>query len=114
MDLAGSERGWKPSDPCRPIPFDDRGPVILGNVVLMSLFVEVLGWPVLLANLAAVAILGITNFHAADRWVFRECGCEISWPYHPGNVPPRTLRRLLVVTERCDHAEPPSSPPVSC
>ena len=51
---------------------------ILGNVGLMSLFVEVLGWPVLLANLAAVAILGIANFRAADRWVFRECGCETS------------------------------------
>jgi len=51
---------------------------IVGNVVLMSLFVEVLGWPVLLANLAAVAILGIANFRAADRWVFRECRCETS------------------------------------
>jgi len=51
---------------------------ILGNVVLMSLFVQVLGWPVLLANLAAVAILGIANFRAADRWVFRKCGCETS------------------------------------
>lgn len=43
---------------------------IVGNVVLMSFFVEVLGWPVLLANLAAVAMLGIANFLAADSWVF--------------------------------------------
>ena len=43
---------------------------IMGNVVLMSLFVEALGWPVLPANLAAVAILAIVNFRAADRWVF--------------------------------------------
>lgn len=45
---------------------------IPGNVLLMTLFVEALGWPVLLANLAAVAILGIANFHAANSWVFRE------------------------------------------
>ena len=67
---------------------------ILGNVVLMSLFVEGLGWPVRLANLAAVAILGIANFRAADRWVFRECGCETSVGRdHPG----RTSRRVAVM-----------------
>ena len=60
---------------------------ILGNVVLMSLFVEVLGWPVLLANLAAVAILGIANFRAADRWVFRECECETSVGRTPAERP---------------------------
>ena len=51
---------------------------IVGNVVLMSLFVEVLGWPVLPANLAAVAILGIANFRAANDWVFREHGSDTS------------------------------------
>jgi len=44
---------------------------VVGNVVLMSLFVEWLAWPVLLANAVAVAILGGANFRAADGWVFR-------------------------------------------
>ena len=42
-----------------------------GNLVLMSCFVELLGWPVLVANIVAVAVLGVANFRAADRWVFR-------------------------------------------
>jgi len=43
---------------------------IVGNLILMSLFVEWLGWPVLLANVVAVTILGAANFRAADDWVF--------------------------------------------
>ena len=50
---------------------------ILGNVLLMTLFVEALGWPVLLANIIAVAVLGIANFRAADSWVFREHEREV-------------------------------------
>jgi len=54
---------------------------ILGNVLLMTLFVEALGWPVLLANIIAVAVLGMANFRTADSWVFRERECEVppSW-----------------------------------
>ena len=62
---------------------------IIGNVVLMSLFVEALGWPVLPANLAAVAILAIVNFRAADRWVFREAAPS----RQPGPATGRTSRR---------------------
>lgn len=45
-----------------------------GNVVLTWCFVDLLSWPVLVANTVAVAVLGIANFHSADRWVFRADG----------------------------------------
>ena len=67
---------------------------ILGNVLLMTLFVEALGWPVLLASLAAVAVLGIANFRAADSWVFRESKCEL-----PGGRIPVAKRRAAA--RRC-------------
>ena len=67
---------------------------IPGNVLLMALFVEALGWPVLLANLTAVAVLGIANFRMADSWVFRDNTCELS-----GGRIPATKRR--VATRRC-------------
>ncbi|NOT27060.1 MAG: GtrA family protein [Acidobacteria bacterium] len=47
-----------------------------GNLVLMSCFVELFGWPVLVANIVAVAVLGVANFRAADRWVFRTDSCN--------------------------------------
>ena len=67
---------------------------IVGSVILMSLFVDVLGWPVLPANLAAVAILGIANFRAADGWVFREHGCETS-------AGPTTLEGRPITSRQC-------------
>jgi putative flippase GtrA len=42
-----------------------------GNAALMVLFSGALGWPPLAANAAAVALLSLLNFVAADRWVFR-------------------------------------------
>ena len=66
---------------------------IMGNVVLMSLFVEALGWPVLPANLAAVAILAIVNFRAADRWVFTASSEAVNGPDFCG----RTSRRITSV-----------------
>ncbi len=43
---------------------------IVGNVGLTGLLVEVGGFPVLLANLAAVASLSLVNYAALDRWIF--------------------------------------------
>ena len=43
---------------------------ILGNVVVATICVEHLGMTVFAGNLVAVALLGLTNFTAADRWVF--------------------------------------------
>jgi putative flippase GtrA len=43
---------------------------VAGNVGLMALFVGVFGWPVLPATAAAVVLLAVVNFRAADRWVF--------------------------------------------
>lgn len=44
---------------------------VAGNVALMALFVGGFGWPVLAANAAAVLLLAIVNFRAADGWVFK-------------------------------------------
>src|SRR5688572_9651749 len=50
---------------------------IVGNLCLMSLLVGHLGWPVLLANVVAVTILGVANFQTADLWVFRHRRGEV-------------------------------------
>jgi putative flippase GtrA len=44
---------------------------IAGNVLLMTVFVELMRLPVVTANILAVAIAGAANFGLADRWVFR-------------------------------------------
>jgi putative flippase GtrA len=43
---------------------------IVGNVVLMALFVGVAGLPVVLGNILSVATMSAVNFLTADRWVF--------------------------------------------
>jgi putative flippase GtrA len=43
---------------------------LLSNLVLMRLFTGSLGWPVLMANLIAIAITSAVNFLLGDRWVF--------------------------------------------
>jgi hypothetical protein len=43
---------------------------ILGNVAVTVVLVGMLGASALVANAAAVALLGVVNYFAADRWVF--------------------------------------------
>ena len=44
---------------------------LIGNILLMRLFVGVLGWPAIPANLVAVLLCALVNFTASDRFVFR-------------------------------------------
>ena len=44
---------------------------LIGNVLLMRLFVGLLGWPAVPANLLAVLLCALVNFTASDRFVFR-------------------------------------------
>ena len=43
---------------------------IVGNLLCMLVFVELLGIPVLAANAVAVTAMSLANFVVADRWVF--------------------------------------------
>jgi putative flippase GtrA len=43
---------------------------LVGNVLLMRLFVGLLGWPPIPANLLAVLLCALVNFTASDRFVF--------------------------------------------
>ena len=43
---------------------------LLGNVILTTLFVELVGLPVVVANVFAIASLAVANFMLADRLVF--------------------------------------------
>jgi putative flippase GtrA len=43
---------------------------LAGNLVLMRLLAGGLGWPVLQANIATIAVCFVANFLASDRWVF--------------------------------------------
>jgi putative flippase GtrA len=43
---------------------------ILGNLILMRLFVGALDLPLLIANGASISICFLANFIASDRWVF--------------------------------------------
>jgi putative flippase GtrA len=44
---------------------------LAGNVLLMRLFVGLLGWPPIPANLLAVLLCALVNYTASDRFVFR-------------------------------------------
>ena len=44
---------------------------LIGNAVLVDLFVERCGFPVVLSGLAAILICALVNFRLADRWVYR-------------------------------------------
>jgi putative flippase GtrA len=43
---------------------------LLSNLVLMRLFTGWLGFPVIAANVLAIAITSVVNFLVGDRWVF--------------------------------------------
>lgn len=43
---------------------------VVGNVALMRLFRGAFGWPLLAANLAAIAVCALVNYGAAELWVF--------------------------------------------
>jgi putative flippase GtrA len=45
---------------------------IVGNMILMKLFVGVLHFPYLIANLTAIAVCSIANFLLSDHIVFRK------------------------------------------
>ena len=43
---------------------------IASNLLLMRIFTGGFGWPVLPANLLAIALTSVLNFVVGDRWVF--------------------------------------------
>jgi putative flippase GtrA len=45
---------------------------ILGNLILMKLFVGILHFQYLIANLTAIAVFSIANFLLSDHFVFRK------------------------------------------
>ncbi|HEX8816825.1 MAG TPA: GtrA family protein [Terriglobales bacterium] len=52
---------------------------LVGNLLLMRSFVGWFGAPVMVANVASIAICALANFAASDRWVFEstaKCECE--------------------------------------
>ena len=49
---------------------------ILGNVLLMALFVDLARMNYLLANLATIAVCSICNFAVSDRFVFQDSVSE--------------------------------------
>jgi len=49
---------------------------ILGNVLLMALFVDLARMNYLLANLATIAVCSVCNFAVSDRFVFQDSVCE--------------------------------------
>jgi putative flippase GtrA len=49
---------------------------LLGNLVLMWLFVGILHWQPVIANICSITICSLVNFFASDRWVFRERGSD--------------------------------------
>lgn len=53
---------------------------VLGNLLLMKLLYGWLAWPLLPANLAAIAITSMVNFFAGDRWVFNATSIESGPP----------------------------------
>ena len=49
---------------------------ILGNVLLMALFVDLARMNYLLANFATIAVCSLANFVVSDRFVFQTSICE--------------------------------------
>ena len=49
---------------------------ILGNLVMMALFVDLAKMNYLLANLATIAVCSLCNFAVSDRFVFQDSVCE--------------------------------------
>jgi putative flippase GtrA len=49
---------------------------ILGNVLLMALFVDLARMNYLLANLATITVCSLGNFVVSDRFVFQTSVCE--------------------------------------
>ncbi len=49
---------------------------ILGNILLMALFVDLVRMNYVVANLATIAVCSICNFAVSDRFVFQDSVCE--------------------------------------
>lgn len=49
---------------------------ILGNLVMMAIFVDLAGMDYLLANLVTIAVCSSCNFVVSDRFVFQSSVCE--------------------------------------
>ena len=49
---------------------------IVGNILLMALFVDLVRMNYLLANLATIAACSLCNFAVSDRFVFQDSACE--------------------------------------
>lgn len=73
---------------------------VAGNVALMALFVGGFGWPVLAANAAAVLLLAVVNFRAADGWVFAAGPSQASLGAVSRAVPAR-VRRIVPAVAFC-------------
>jgi putative flippase GtrA len=71
---------------------------IVGNVVLMWLFVGALGLPPVGANVAAVAVMSALNFVMADRWVFGAAAALLLAT--PGTASAAPSRDALVAWDR--------------
>jgi putative flippase GtrA len=65
---------------------------LVGNLVLMRLFVGKLGISYIFANALAIALCSILNFFAGDRLVFRR-GCKSRLPWRRDSRPPGTIFR---------------------
>jgi len=62
---------------------------ILGNLAVVSLLVEVIGWPLVFASVAGMITTGLVNFVASDRLVFA------TPPWLVALAPARMLRGLF-------------------
>jgi len=51
---------------------------LVGNLLLMRLFVGWLDFPVLAANVLTIAVCALANFAVSDRWVFAEDASQFS------------------------------------
>ena len=60
---------------------------IVGNVVLMAIFVTGMGMPVIPANVLAVGAMSLANFVIGDRWVFAVALCAVAVPAYAGPKP---------------------------
>ena len=66
---------------------------IISNLILMRLFTGQFGWPVVPANLLAIALTSIVNFSLGDRWVFSTNSAPGQADSLPGPIPAAPLRR---------------------
>ena len=72
---------------------------ILGNTLLMAIYVGVFGLPALLANAVAVGTMSAFNYVVSDRWVFS--GSRAGRQVRPGASEKTTAVALLACSPLC-------------